>query len=194
MRQISEEFILSGTHMCGYVEEEYTEYLSLMTWVLSTAWAVLALCLAVWIAIKHLQRPSTPAGWTFFTAVIKTHVFYFARSGRNLDVTIFSYSHSTIVVPFNLVICGSRYANLPLTHLHLTIHHNFHRSHNHTWDLKSFIVFFKFPQSYRCSCWGHASSLAYENVTPSVTYSDEGADVAPIVFQEHLHISTGGGM
>jgi preprotein translocase subunit SecG len=78
MRQISEEFILSGTHMCGYLEGD-TVSLSLMTWVSSTAWAVLALCLAVWIAVKHLQRPSTPAGWAFFTAVIKTHVFYFAR-------------------------------------------------------------------------------------------------------------------
>ena len=54
-----------------------------LIWVLSTVWEILALCLAIWTAVKHfreLQRPST--GWTVgdcFTVLIKTHVLYFAR-------------------------------------------------------------------------------------------------------------------
>jgi hypothetical protein len=53
------------------------------TWILGTTWEILALCLALWIAVKHfreLQRPST--GWAVgdcFTVLIETHVFYFAR-------------------------------------------------------------------------------------------------------------------
>jgi hypothetical protein len=65
------------------------EFLAEITWILGTAWEVLALSLAIWIAVKHfraLQRPST--GWAvrdYFTILMKTHVFYFARSGCNLD-------------------------------------------------------------------------------------------------------------
>jgi hypothetical protein len=48
-----------------------------------TAWQILALCLALWKAVKHfreLRRAHT--GWAVgdcFTVLIKTHVFYFAR-------------------------------------------------------------------------------------------------------------------
>jgi hypothetical protein len=53
------------------------------TWILGTTWEILALCLAVWIPVKHfreLQRPST--GWAVgdcFTVLIETQLFYFAR-------------------------------------------------------------------------------------------------------------------
>ncbi|OAX34101.1 hypothetical protein K503DRAFT_470694 [Rhizopogon vinicolor AM-OR11-026] len=64
-RNISgEEYILSGTHQCYYSSKGDAPFLAEMTWVFGTAWAVLALCLAVWIPIKHfhqLQRTST--GW-----------------------------------------------------------------------------------------------------------------------------------
>jgi hypothetical protein len=86
MRPISEEVILSGTHICIELNlEGDTVFLAEMTWVLGTAWAVLTLCLAVWIAIerfRELRRPSTQAGWAiwdYLTAVIKTHVVYFGR-------------------------------------------------------------------------------------------------------------------
>ncbi|OAX33216.1 hypothetical protein K503DRAFT_775845, partial [Rhizopogon vinicolor AM-OR11-026] len=77
-----EEYILSGAHMCAYAAQGDGMFLLEMTWVLGTAWEIIVLCLAVWIAVKHfheLQRPST--GWTVgdcFTILIKTHVFYFA--------------------------------------------------------------------------------------------------------------------
>jgi hypothetical protein len=50
---------------------------------LGTTWAVLALCLAVCVAVKHfreLQRASTGwAVWDCFTILIRAHVFYFSR-------------------------------------------------------------------------------------------------------------------
>jgi hypothetical protein len=80
---MSEEYVLSGAHMCGYQYQGDVLWWTEMTWVLTTAWEILALCLAVWIAVKHfreLQGPSTR--WTVrdtFTVLVKTHVFYFAR-------------------------------------------------------------------------------------------------------------------
>src|SRR5258708_495688 len=84
--------------MCGY---NYPDNLLLgeMTWVLGTAWEIFALCLAVWIAVKHFreaQRPST--GSTFedcFTILVKSHVFYFARFADYLNAIIVSCSSST---------------------------------------------------------------------------------------------------
>ncbi|OAX42147.1 hypothetical protein K503DRAFT_780147 [Rhizopogon vinicolor AM-OR11-026] len=76
------EYILSGTHMCGYVFEGDALFLTEMPWILTTAWEILALCLAIWIAVKHfreLQRSSTGgAVGDCFTVLIKTHLFYFA--------------------------------------------------------------------------------------------------------------------
>jgi hypothetical protein len=52
------------------------------SWIITTVWEVLALCLAAWITVKHfleLRRSST--GWMiedYFTVLIKTHVLYFA--------------------------------------------------------------------------------------------------------------------
>lgn len=77
-----EEVILSGIHQCFYTFEGNLELLMVVFWVLSAAWEVLALCLAVRIVIKHfreLQQPST--GWTSedsITVLIKYHMFYFA--------------------------------------------------------------------------------------------------------------------
>jgi len=79
----AKEFILSGTYQCTYFNKEADALILLsMTWILSTVWEVLALFLATCITIKHfreLQRPSR--GWTIgdcFTALIQTHVVYFA--------------------------------------------------------------------------------------------------------------------
>jgi len=75
--------ILSGIDMCGYYFDGDDLFLLSITWVLGTAWEVLALSLAAWIAVKHfreLQRPST--GWAvgdYFTVLMETHVFYFTR-------------------------------------------------------------------------------------------------------------------
>ncbi|KAG2338076.1 hypothetical protein BDR05DRAFT_969518, partial [Suillus weaverae] len=77
-----EELILSGTYQCMIAYPGDVQLLSSMTWILDTAWEVLALCLAVWIAVKHfreLRRHSTRGIiGDCFTVLMQTHVSYFA--------------------------------------------------------------------------------------------------------------------
>ncbi|KAG2335786.1 hypothetical protein BDR05DRAFT_971439 [Suillus weaverae] len=55
-----------------------------MIWMVNTVWEVLALCLSVWIAVKHfrgLRRLGQSTGSTIgdcFRVLIKSHVLYFA--------------------------------------------------------------------------------------------------------------------
>jgi hypothetical protein len=77
--------ILSGIHICGYDYEEDIQLLISMTWMLNTVWEVLALCLSLWIAVKHfrdLRRLGPSAGSTIgdcSRVLIESHVLYFAR-------------------------------------------------------------------------------------------------------------------
>jgi hypothetical protein len=83
--QIPEETILSGMHMCGIHYEGDAQFLISMIWMLNTVWEVLALCLSVWIAVKHFRdlRPlGLSTGSTVrdcFRVLIKSHVLYFVR-------------------------------------------------------------------------------------------------------------------
>ncbi|KAG1877386.1 hypothetical protein F4604DRAFT_618699 [Suillus subluteus] len=83
MQTSGEEYILSGTYQCtiSYVGE--VQFLTSMTWVLGTVWEVVALCLAVWIALKYfreLRRRSTSGIMgDCFVVLMQTHVSYFAR-------------------------------------------------------------------------------------------------------------------
>ncbi|KAG0700526.1 hypothetical protein DFH29DRAFT_617041 [Suillus ampliporus] len=81
MKSISgDELILSGTYQCNIYYE--APLLSAISWILGTIWEVLALCLSIWIAMKHfreLRRQS--AGGIIgdcFAVLIKFHVIYFA--------------------------------------------------------------------------------------------------------------------
>ncbi|KAG2348147.1 hypothetical protein BDR05DRAFT_957795 [Suillus weaverae] len=81
---IGEELILSGTYMCNYGFEADVQLLISMIWMLNTVWEVIALCLSVWIAVKHfreLRRLGPSTGSTIgdcFRVLIKSHVLYFA--------------------------------------------------------------------------------------------------------------------
>ncbi|KIK37911.1 hypothetical protein CY34DRAFT_15384 [Suillus luteus UH-Slu-Lm8-n1] len=80
---VVEETILSGMHMCGNQYEGDALFLISMIWMLNTVWEVLALCLSVWIAVKHFHdmRPlGRLTGSTVrdcFRVLIKSHVLYF---------------------------------------------------------------------------------------------------------------------
>ncbi|KAG2032141.1 hypothetical protein BDR03DRAFT_971052 [Suillus americanus] len=83
MMQISgEEFVLSGTYQCTIGYQGDSLFLQTMTWILAAVWEVLALCFAVWIAVKHfreLRRHSTRGIiGDCFTVLMQTHVSYFA--------------------------------------------------------------------------------------------------------------------
>ncbi|KAG1738347.1 uncharacterized protein EDB91DRAFT_1347615 [Suillus paluster] len=79
---VGEETIFSGTYQCTYHYEGDTRLLYSMAWTLYTVWEVLALCLAVWIVVKHFRALHRQLpGWTMvdcFTVLIKTHMVYFA--------------------------------------------------------------------------------------------------------------------
>ncbi|KIK42656.1 hypothetical protein CY34DRAFT_131634 [Suillus luteus UH-Slu-Lm8-n1] len=81
----AEELILSGMYMCSYNYEGDVQLLISMVWILNTVWEVLALCLSVWIAVKHfrdLRRLGPSTGSTIgdcFRVLIQSHVLYFAR-------------------------------------------------------------------------------------------------------------------
>ncbi|OAX31127.1 hypothetical protein K503DRAFT_870756 [Rhizopogon vinicolor AM-OR11-026] len=77
-----EELVLSGNHMCN--NEGGDQLMISITWILGTVWEIVALCLAIWIAVKHfreLRRFGLSTGSTIgdcFAVLIKTHMFYFA--------------------------------------------------------------------------------------------------------------------
>ncbi|KAG1789540.1 uncharacterized protein HD556DRAFT_1493076 [Suillus plorans] len=81
---VGEELILSGRYMCGYVYEGDAQFLLSMLWMLNTVWEVLALCLSVWVAVKHfreLRRLGPSTGSTIgdcLRVLIRSHVLYFA--------------------------------------------------------------------------------------------------------------------
>ncbi|KAG2033564.1 hypothetical protein BDR03DRAFT_663650 [Suillus americanus] len=81
---VAEELILSDTYMCYYGFEADVQLLTSMIWTLNTVWEVLALCLSVWIAVKHfrdLRRLGPSTGSIIgdcFRVLIKSHVLYFA--------------------------------------------------------------------------------------------------------------------
>jgi len=67
-------------------------FLESMSWVLGTVWEVLALCLAVWIAVKHFRdlrrHPTRGMIRDCFTVLMQTHVSYFARWAHNVNVVL----------------------------------------------------------------------------------------------------------
>ncbi|OAX33170.1 hypothetical protein K503DRAFT_775896 [Rhizopogon vinicolor AM-OR11-026] len=162
-----EEYVLSGAHMCGYSFPDNIVLPEQMTWVLGTVWEIFALCLAVWIAVKHFreaQRPST--GSTVedcFTVLVKSHVFYFASfvaaSGLqlgNLSPVLFN-SNSLGTMFFDGIRQLTRTVQMVILGPRLIL------------GLREY----------------HANLVAD---------SDEGTGMASIVFQERVHISTGSGV
>jgi hypothetical protein len=81
--QMLEAYILSGTYQCLYDYGGDAQILISTNWMLYTAWEVLALSLAVWIAIKHFRElQQSPRGWTIrdcVTVLMQAHLAYFAR-------------------------------------------------------------------------------------------------------------------
>ncbi|KAG1790890.1 uncharacterized protein HD556DRAFT_1387836 [Suillus plorans] len=96
-----EELVLSNIHWCSYQGVDLL--MRAENWIFFTAWEVLTLCLAVWIAARHFRElPSTGSVvGDCFTVLIKTHMLYFAAftaiSGLNLGLLSQSISESTSV-------------------------------------------------------------------------------------------------
>lgn len=80
IKQLPGEFVLYDTYQC--IDGGNVQLLTAETWIFGTIWEVIALCLAVWAAVKHiheLQGLSIIGIGDCFVVLIKSHVFYFAR-------------------------------------------------------------------------------------------------------------------
>ncbi|OAX35168.1 hypothetical protein K503DRAFT_868441 [Rhizopogon vinicolor AM-OR11-026] len=163
-----EEYVFSGVHMCTYAFQGDAVFLIGISWILVTPWETLALCLAVWAAVKHfreLQQPSTR--WTVgdcFTILIKTHVFYFASF---VTVSTFQLSND-----FSLKLENS---NSVAEEIFLGI----------LGLARGVQMFILGPRLILGVREYHANLVAN---------SDEGTGIASIIFQERVHISTGDGV
>ncbi|KAG1799858.1 uncharacterized protein HD556DRAFT_72176 [Suillus plorans] len=159
-----EELILSGTYQCTH-SSTGDPNLVLVIYILNTVWEVLALCLAVWIAVKQfrdsgLRRFRISTLGDCLRELIKSHVFYFGSffaasclnfgsfaptiaDSDSMGVVIYS-GISVIIAMVQMFVLGPR--------LILDV-----REH-------------------------HAKLIGT---------SDAGTNMTSIIFQEHVHVSTG---
>ena len=72
-----DEYVLSGKYQC--LERGDDQFLTAETWIIGTAWEVIALCLVIWITVKHIRELHSVYIGNVFAVLIKSHVFYFAR-------------------------------------------------------------------------------------------------------------------
>ncbi|KIK39590.1 hypothetical protein CY34DRAFT_808107 [Suillus luteus UH-Slu-Lm8-n1] len=164
---VVEELILSGIHMCGNYYEGNARLLFSMIWMLNTVWEVLALCLSVWIAVKHfrgLRRLDSSTGSTIgdcFRVLIQSHVLYFASFAGVSCLQLIDLSpaflNSTSVG--NMILDG-------------------------TFNVLLLVQMFVLGPRLILSVREYHAKL--------VVGSDAETSMNSIVFQEHVHISTSG--
>lgn len=155
-----EELVLTGAHQCFHRGE--VQLLTTVAWTLATIWEVLALCLAVWIVVKHsreLQRPSrrrrTIGNW--FTALIKTHVLYFAAYAA---VSCFTLGFLSPNISSSLSVGAEIYSGIL--------------------EIITFLQMFVLGPRLMLSVREYHAKLA--------THYDEGTAMTTIAFQEHVHV------
>ncbi|KAG2101552.1 uncharacterized protein F5147DRAFT_310140 [Suillus discolor] len=161
-----EEFILSGTYMCHYEYDGVVELMLSMVWMLNTVWEVLALCLSVWIAVKHfreLRRLGPSTGSTIgdcFRVLIQSHVLYFA--------SFFSVSCLQLATDLSSEFWGSNSIGVMIV--------------EGAFDISSVAQMFMLGPRLILSVREYHAKL--------VAYSDADTSMNSIVFQEHVHVST----
>jgi preprotein translocase subunit SecG len=160
-----EEFVLSGTYQCMIDVGGDSSFLDSMTWILVTAWEVLALCLAVWISVKHFRelRQHSTSGiiGDCFTVLMKTHLSYFASF---LAISCFQ------IVIFSLTLSANQ--NSLETHIYAGLSQIFQ-------SVQSFVLGPRLILGVR------------EYHAELVANSDTETAMTSIAFQERVHVSTG---
>ncbi|KAG1798957.1 uncharacterized protein HD556DRAFT_1460449 [Suillus plorans] len=162
---VLEEFILSGIYICGDVYGGEGHLLPSMVWMLNTVWEVLALCLSIWVAVKHfreLRRLGPSTGSTIgdcFRVLIQSHVLYFASFVGVSCLQLISLSLGiTNSDSIGVSILGGAVQILLVVQM--------------------FVVGPRLILSVR------------EYHAKLVAYSDAETSMNSIVFQEHVHVST----
>jgi len=168
MQVSGEEFILSGTYQC---EVDYPEDILLLmsaTWILSTAWEVLTLCLAIWIAVKHFREMRQHSeGGIFedcFMVLMKTHVVYFA--------SFVAVSCFELIADFTPILLTSNSLGAQIV-----------------------VGFIQISQVVQVFVLGPRLILGLREYRAKlVADADEPIVMTSIAFQERVHISTGSGV
>ncbi|KAG2103761.1 uncharacterized protein F5147DRAFT_654664 [Suillus discolor] len=142
-----------------------------IVWILNTVWEVLALCLSLWIAVKHfreLRRLGPSKGSTIrdcFRVLIQSHVLYFASSAHVSFVGV-SCLQLAILSP---TISNSDSIGVLILYGVLEI----------LLIVQTFVLGPRLILSVR------------EHNAKLVEYSDAETSMNSIVFQERVHVSTG---
>ncbi|KAG1883293.1 hypothetical protein F4604DRAFT_283294 [Suillus subluteus] len=164
MQILGEEFVLSGTYLCTFDTTGDFIFLTSTTWILSTVWEVLALCLAVWIAVKHFRelRQYSTRGiiGDCWMVLMKTHVSYFA------SISGVSWFRISLLSPTFLADSYSMDAQIYYSVAQI---------------LQFVGLFVLGPRLILCVREYHAELVAN---------SDTATAMTSIAFQEHVHVST----
>ncbi|KAG2104660.1 uncharacterized protein F5147DRAFT_838216 [Suillus discolor] len=162
---VGEELVLSGIYMCSSELEGNSLLLGSMVWMLNTVWEVLALCLSVWVAVKHfreLRRLGPSTGSTIgdcFRVLIQSHVLYFASFvGVSCVQLAFLFPELPNSDSLGVSILGGAL------------------------QICMVIQLFVLGPRLILSVRGYHAKL--------VAYSDAETSMNLIVFQEHVHVST----
>ncbi|KAG1865439.1 hypothetical protein DFJ58DRAFT_163342 [Suillus subalutaceus] len=156
-----------GTYQCsiGYAKNDVS-LLGSITWILGFVWEFLALCLALWIAVKHFRelRQHSTGGimGDCFTVLMKTHVLYFASF---VAVSCFS-----LIIDLSPTFSADGFS--PAAEVF-------------------FLLSSDFSLSCRCLCWDPRLILGVREFHAKlVADSDAATGMTSIAFQERVHIST----
>ncbi|KAG1739495.1 uncharacterized protein EDB91DRAFT_1284693, partial [Suillus paluster] len=161
---VGEELIFSGTYICGYDHEGDVDILISAVWILTAVWEVLALCLAVWIAVKHFRdlRSLGPSTGSIiencFTVLIKSHMLYFASFAAVASLQV-GYLSPMLAESLS---AGSTYVGIL--------------------QILSAMQMFVLGPRLIFSVREYNAKL--------VAHSDSATGMASIVFQERVHVST----
>ncbi|KAG2051483.1 hypothetical protein BDR06DRAFT_1022694 [Suillus hirtellus] len=160
-----EEAILSGTHLCVFVNSGDSLFLFSITWILGTVWEVLALCLAVRIFVKHFRelRQHSTGGIMedCFTVLMQTHVSFFAIF---LAISCFQ-----ITSLFSSTLAGDIYSL----------------------DVQIYLGFAQMFQVMQLSVLGPRLILSIREYNAKlVADSDIATAMTSIAFQERVHVET----
>ncbi|KAG2146063.1 uncharacterized protein EDB93DRAFT_480572 [Suillus bovinus] len=162
----SEELVLSGTYQCSIVPAKDVVLLDSVGWILSIAWEVLALCLAIWTAVEHFRELRRHAAGGIledcFTVLMKTHVVYFA--------SFVAVSCLQLVIDFSPT----------------------YSTDQPSLDAQFYAGFLHILEVVQMFVLGPRLILSIrEYHAKLVADSDTATGMTSIAFQEHVHISTG---
>ncbi|KAG2368734.1 hypothetical protein BDR07DRAFT_1390040 [Suillus spraguei] len=162
-------FILSGSYVCFPSFAGVGVLLVGITWITGIAWEVLALCFAVWIAVKRIRELRQSGGGilgNLFKVLIKTHVIYFTSFVATSCFQIGYFSPTLSANPYSL-------------------------------ETQIYLGFSQIFMLLQTAVLGPRLILSVREFNATLvadTDSDGGTGMNSIAFRERVHITTGDGV